>query len=323
MGCDKTSHGTGPWIPGDVPQPRLVRRLPRAGARGAGALRTRLERSRCASSSASWSRSLDAARAELARFVGADPDDLAFVPNATDGVNTVLRSLALAPGDELLVTDHEYNACRNALEYVAPGGPARGSSWPTSRSRSRSPEQVVERRARPGRRRGRAWRSSITSPARPGLVFPVAELVAELAARGVDTLVDGAHAPGMVPLDLDALGAAYYTGNCHKWLCAPKGAAFLHVRRDRQAGCARWRSATAPTRRARTARASGSSSTGPARTIPRAWLCVPRGAFASSASLLPGGWPELMAAQPRAGAARRADMLCAAPGHRGRRAPTR
>lgn len=175
---------------------------------------------------------LDAARQELARFVDADLDDLCFVRNASTGVNAVLRSLLLQPGDELLVTDQEYNACRNALDYVAGKSGARAVPVPVPFPLA-SPEQVVEAvLSRVSDRTRLCLIDHVTS--QTALVFPVERIVQELARRGVDTLVDGAHAAGMVPLSLRRLGAAYYTGNCHKWLCAPKGAALLHVRRDRQ-----------------------------------------------------------------------------------------
>ena len=175
---------------------------------------------------------LDEARFKLAAFIGADGDDLAFVPNATTGVNTVIRSLQLEPGDELLTTDHAYNACRNALRWHEASGVrtlAARVPWPLE-----GPHQVIDAILGAVTPRTRLLLlDHVTSPT--GVVFPVGEIVRLLKERGIDTLIDGAHAPGMLPLALDQLGAAYYTGNCHKWLCAPKGSAFLHVRRDKQA----------------------------------------------------------------------------------------
>lgn len=176
---------------------------------------------------------LDQTRSRLAPFLDARPEDLAFVPNATAGVNTVLAALDLEPGAEIIINDHTYPACRNAVQY-----------WATRRSHQvriaklpfpcKSAEELSQAiLARVTDRTRLVLIDHIASPS--GLIMPIESLVRTLHERGIDTLIDGAHGPGMLPLSLERLGAAYYTGNLHKWCCAPKGAAFLWVRRDRQA----------------------------------------------------------------------------------------
>jgi isopenicillin-N epimerase len=230
---------------------------------------------------------LDAARNEVAAFLGADAADLAFVPNATAGVNAVLRSLEFAPSDEILVTSHTYAACRKTVDFVARRSGARvviaALPFPCP-----DEESVVEAVLRAASDRTRvALIDHVTSPT--ALVLPLHRLVGELAARGIDTLVDGAHAPGMVPIALSELGAAYYTGNAHKWLCAPKGAAFLHVRRDRQAG-------VHPNVISHGYTAGFHAEFDWTGTLdPTPWLCIPA-ALRHIGGLLPGGWPEVMRA---------------------------
>jgi isopenicillin-N epimerase len=233
---------------------------------------------------------LDAARRELAAFLGADPQALAAVPNATTGVNSVLRSLALERGDELLTTDHEYNACRNALEFVAQRAGARvvvvELPFPCP-----SPSRVIEVMLDAVTPRTRlALIDHVTSPT--GMVLPLGELVRELQGRGTDVLVDGAHAPGMLPLELDEIGAAYYTGNCHKWICAPKGAAFLYTRHDR-------RTTVRPltiSHGANTPRSGRSRYQDEFDWVgtddPTAFLAMPT-AIEFMGSVLPGGWAEV------------------------------
>ncbi len=166
------------------------------------------------------------ARSVLADHLGAAADDLAWVPNSTTGVNIVARSLRLQPGDEVLGTDHEYGACVATWQQACARAGARYRE--VALPLPFAPEEVLPRVLAAVTSRTRVlFISHITSAT--ALVLPVAELCAAARARGVTVVVDGAHAPGQLALDLAALGADFYVGNCHKWLCAPKGAAFLHV----------------------------------------------------------------------------------------------
>jgi len=205
----------------------------------------------------------------------------------------VLSSYPLRPGDGVLVTSHGYPACNNAVAYWA-GRAGAAMQIATLPFPIDSPDTVVERVLDAVTSRTRlAVVDHVTSPT--GLVLPVEHLARALSARGVATLVDGAHAPGMLPLDVPAIGATYYTGNLHKWCCAPKSAAFLWARRDQQAelrplvishGASAAASSSSPSR-------FRQEFDWPGTWDPTSVLSVPA-ALAFLKSLYPGGLPELM-----------------------------
>jgi len=172
------------------------------------------------------------ARSTLGAFVGATADDLVYVPNATTGVNIVARSLPLEPGDEVLTTDHEYGAMDRTWRFVCGKRGARYIRQPVPLPVN-AVEEVVEAIWAGVTPRTRVlFVSHITSPT--AIILPVAELVRRARESGIITVIDGAHAPGQIPLNLEELGVDFYTGNCHKWMMTPKGSAFLYARRDVQ-----------------------------------------------------------------------------------------
>lgn len=172
------------------------------------------------------------AREALAEVVGADPNDIVGQTNATAALNIVAQSLPLQPGDEILTTDHEYAALEKTWAYVCrrTGAQVKVVTIPLPLTRE---EQFTDTLVAGLTDRTRVvFLSHITSAT--ALVFPIDRIVAEARARGIWTVIDGAHTPGHIPLNLNALGADFYAGNCHKWMMSPKGAGFLHVRRELQ-----------------------------------------------------------------------------------------
>jgi isopenicillin-N epimerase len=172
------------------------------------------------------------ARQKLGVFLGAQADDLVYIPNATYGVNLIAHSLAIQPGDEILTTDHEYGACDNTWEFICRKTGGKYIHQPLDLPIN-SVETFADQfwQAVTGRTK-LIFLSQITSPTAQRL--PVETICQRARQAGILTFIDGAHAPGQIPLDLEASGADFYTGNAHKWMLSPKGAAFLYVRREYQ-----------------------------------------------------------------------------------------
>jgi isopenicillin-N epimerase len=172
------------------------------------------------------------ARECLGGYIHADPMDLALIPNATTGVNIVARSLPLEAGDEVVLTDHEYGACGNIFSFVCQKRGAR-VIWQEIPAPPRSSEEIVEAVWAGVTPRTRLiFLSHFTSPT--AIQFPVEEICRRAREEGILTMIDGAHAPGQLPVDIRAIDPDFYTGNCHKWMLSPLGSAFLYTRADWQ-----------------------------------------------------------------------------------------
>lgn len=228
---------------------------------------------------------------KLAEFMNADPEGMTFVKNTTEGVNTVLRSLVLNPGDEIIVTNHSYQACWNAVDFVTERAGAKTVVVDIP-FRIKDEEEILESvMGAVSERTVLALLDTVTSAT--GLRMPFEKLVSSLQSLGVDVLLDAAHGPGIVPLDLSELGAAYCTGNCHKWLCTPKGSAFLHIRSD-------LKSKIRPLSISHGASLEGTDQERfefefgwPGTQDPTPWLCIPL-AIDFIGGLVEGGWSAIM-----------------------------
>lgn len=263
---------------------------PRAVLDRQQALRERMERDPVTFFSIDYDGLLAESIAASAAFVGADPAGYAFVPNATTGVNALLRSLPLEEGDEVLATDHEYEACALTLEAVAAerGATVRTVRIPPPVEDPASITEAVLEGVTPATRY--ALVDHVTSAT--ALILPIEEIVTGLAERGVATIVDGAHAPGMVPVDVESIGCTAYAGNWHKWVCAPKGAGFVWVAEE-------WRDRVRPLVVSHGAGHPKEGQT-PFRARfdwtgtddPTAYLTVPF-AIEAIGGMVPGGWDEV------------------------------
>ncbi|HWQ04759.1 MAG TPA: aminotransferase class V-fold PLP-dependent enzyme [Longilinea sp.] len=170
---------------------------------------------------------LQGARGRLAAYLNTAADNLVFVTNATHGINIIARSLRLGPDDEVLASDHEYGALDRAWRFLAGKSGFKYINIPISLPVGSAADFVESFFTKVTPNTRVIFLSHITSPT--ALIFPIQAICARARATGIITVIDGAHAPGQIPLTLDTLGADFYSGNCHKWLCAPKGSAFLYA----------------------------------------------------------------------------------------------
>lgn len=235
---------------------------------------------------------MDETRRVLAAFVGCQWDCLALVPNATIGVATVFANITLRPGDEVLISSHEYPACQNAVRRAAAkaGANVVAAALPLP---CPGPKAVIDTVLGAVTARTRvALLSHVTSPS--ALVLPVEELTRVLRARGILVVVDGAHAPGMLPgLSIAAIDPDFYTANCHKWLCTPKGSALLYVRPELREGF-RPLALSNNAERPRPGRPQFLTEFDYVGTQDcTAFYCIPD-ALGLLGALLPGGFPEVM-----------------------------
>jgi isopenicillin-N epimerase len=176
---------------------------------------------------------LRAAAAELAAFVGAKGEDIVFVENATAGINAVVRSRLFLPGDEIVTTSHVYGAVRKTLQFICQQTGAKLVEAQVPFPLNAEADAIAAIAAKLNPKVKLLAIDHVTSPT--ALILPVADIIRLAKQQNIPVLVDGAHAPGMIPLNIEALNPDWYVGNCHKWLFAPKGCGFLWTTPQRQA----------------------------------------------------------------------------------------
>ena len=228
---------------------------------------------------------------ELSKFLNADSGGMSFVANATTGVNTILRSLNLSKGDEIIVPDHAYQACRNAIDFVTERSGARTVVIRIPFRIDDESDIIDPIISAISDRTVLAMIDTVSSPT--GIRMPFEKLVGLIQERGVDVLVDAAHGPGIVPLDIRKLNAAYITGNCHKWICTPKGSAFLHIRDDRREGVKPLTIGHGYSSDLPSAEKFRMEFDWTGTRDPSPWLCIPF-AISHIGGLINGGWTEIM-----------------------------